>query len=466
MPKNGKKRKRKNKKVHESPEERKKKEMINKIKELKDKIVKEKKFCNKFTLEKESYHKNLVLLQNSNKDKKFDIIIKEREIQDLLERNELIIENYREKVKQFLYQKQDDHCERRFNMEYNLNILEEKNKELENQLLIDNRGVKKENKEQKLAQFNFLFNLKLDSDHQSTNIRAEFERQYNEMKIKYDLKIQKLRKHMEEYSEQVIRDLEEKKEKKIKQITDINNEKYREIKNYYNDIISSNLSLIKHLKGEITRAQTIEEQDKKQLLRGEELFKRLNEPIKQKTEEIKKLEQDKKHWKIIKEEKNKLRNQISDLEKEFRDIEYQYEIKFQQFQYLDDEFQKLNNNYNDKVYDIYQKSGLKNLILEKELKMLGDSIEKSNLQIQNLLLNTNIEEEDKENLREDVDKVVFKKDEEIKDLKMEILEVRKAHLQMVNAFNSKLRENHIPLDELGFQPILPDVDNLDLNEVN
>ena len=64
---------------------------------------------------------------------------------------------------------------------------------------------------------------------------------------------------MDEYSQRIINELEEKKEKKIVQIIDENNLKYKELKNYYNDIIVSNLSLIKQLKQDIQKTQAIEE---------------------------------------------------------------------------------------------------------------------------------------------------------------------------------------------------------------
>lgn len=58
---------------------------------------------------------------------------------------------------------------------------------------------------------------------------------------------------MEEYSTRLINELEEQKEQKVIDIIDVNNAKYKELKNYYNDIIASNLSLIKQLKQEIQK---------------------------------------------------------------------------------------------------------------------------------------------------------------------------------------------------------------------
>ncbi len=252
-----------------------------------------------------------------------------------------MLQNEREKVKQFLYQKQDEHAENRFTIEQNLKSLEQENQKLENQLFIDNRGIKEEKKEQQLSNNNFQFNMNLESDIVQRKIRTEFEREINEMKINYDLKIQKLRTDMEEYSNKVIKELEAKKELKIKEITNINNLKYKEIKNYYNDITATNLSLIKSFKQEIGIAQAQDEKDKKLLLRAEDQFTKLSEPLKQKKQQIEKLKADKEHWTIIKNQKTTFRNQIAELEKKYRDIEYCYEIKFQQYEYLEDEHKRL-----------------------------------------------------------------------------------------------------------------------------
>ncbi len=145
------------------------------------------------------------------------------------------------------------------------------------------------------------------------------------------------------------------------------------------------------------------------------------------------------------------------MEKEYRDIEYQYEIKFQQYNFLDEENKRLLNNYNNKICDIYQKAGLKNLILEKELKLISVNIGEKNLVIQEILQKTDLAEEEKMALKEQIDNFYAQKEEKIEDLKKRITDIRIAHLQMVNTFNKNLKENHIPLDELGFQPKLPKV---------
>lgn len=276
-----------------TPEEQRKKEMIESILQLTQKVEHEQKFKNQFELEKLKFHECWVKAKTTLDDRKFDILSKEREIQEVQKRNQIILQNHRDQVKHFLFVKQNEHIENRFQIEKNLKYLEEDEHALENQLNLEIRGLRQELKVQENSQNNFMINLKFSSQFILTKIRNEFERESNEMKTKYDLKMQKIRQDMEDYSNTVIKELEERKQQKINVITKMNNKKYKEIKNYYNDITASNLQMIKHLKSEIDQAQQSEEKDKKQLLKAEDTFRKLTEPIKSITEEIQSLKTDK-----------------------------------------------------------------------------------------------------------------------------------------------------------------------------
>lgn len=445
-----------------SPEEQKKLELKEKIKEYILKIEEEESYCNVFDLEKQTFDEQWVFLKEELEGKKAELINQEREFAEVKEKNQSMIQFYREKVKQMLYQKQDDHAETVYDIENKLKGIENGNIKQENELITDNRGLKIVSKEQELGHKNYEFNLKIDSNKTSTMIRNEFEREKTNLKTKYDLLMMKLRHEKEEKSNKLISELELEKEEKVKEIINLHNKRYKDIKKYYSDITASNLLMIKQLKQELQTAQKTEERDKKMLLRVEDNFKKLSEPLKQKTEEIQKLKQDKEHWKKVKDEKAKLRNKIAQLEKEYRDIEYDYEIKFQQYQYLEDEFKRLKNNKDDKVYEIFQKSGLQNLILEKELKMVGDKNEVITNQINNVMIAIEGNEETKRLFLEKLRGTMEGKDRIIKTLKEELIEIREAHLQLIQTYQLKLQEHQIPINELGFEPHLPNLVNRDI----
>ena len=50
-------------------------------------------------------------------------------------------------------------------------------------------------------------------------------------------------------------------------------------------------------------------------------------------------------------------------------------MKLQQFQYLKQERDRLFEKFNQVVYEIHQKAGLRNLILEKKLETIEESLE-------------------------------------------------------------------------------------------
>lgn len=63
------------------------------------------------------------------------------------------------------------------------------------------------------------------------------------------------------------------------------------------------------------------------------------------------------------------------------DMEWEYEVKLQQFQYLEREKKDLFDEFHRLVYELHQKTGLRNLILEKKLETINESLETKDAQI-------------------------------------------------------------------------------------
>lgn len=66
-------------------------------------------------------------------------------------------------------------------------------------------------------------------------------------------------------------------------------------------------------------------------------------------------------------------------------MEYEYEVKLQEFKFLSHEKDALYKNFNETVYGLQQKVGLKNLILEKKVETIEDNIEAKDLQLNQAL---------------------------------------------------------------------------------
>ena len=71
---------------------------------------------------------------------------------------------------------------------------------------------------------------------------------------------------------------------------------------------------------------------------------------------------------------------IADAVKLYAELEWEYEVKNQQYEYIAREKGQLFDGFHKLVYELHQKTGLKNLILEKKLETIQDSLETKDAQ--------------------------------------------------------------------------------------
>lgn len=102
-----------------------------------------------------------------------------------------------------------------------------------------------------------------------------------------------------------------------------------------------------------------------------------------------------------------------------------------------------------------QRSGLYNLILEKKLETIKESIEQKDAQLNQVLNAANIDPRTLGVVVPSVEELEASKNEEISTVQEELRRIREAHSNMVRTYESKLAEFGIPVEELGFDPLVP-----------
>lgn len=77
----------------------------------------------------------------------------------------------------------------------------------------------------------------------------------------------------------------------------------------------------------------------------------------------------------MKSEKETLKKTIESLKKKLDKLEYDYEVKLQEFKFLEKERDLLYDKFHQTVYEIHQKTGLDNLLLEKKVTNIQEELE-------------------------------------------------------------------------------------------
>ncbi len=137
------------------------------------------------------------------------------------------------------------------------------------------------------------------------------------------------------------------------------------------------------------------------------------------------------------------------------DLEWEYEVKLQQFQYLEREKQELYNEFHRLVYELHKKTGLRNLILEKKVETILEANETKDAQINQILAAARIDPAELNKIRHSLEEVENSKNFAIREIQNELKKIREAHSNMVKTYEGKLSEFGIPVEELGFDPLVP-----------
>lgn len=98
---------------------------------------------------------------------------------------------------------------------------------------------------------------------------------------------------------------------------------------------------------------------------------------------------------------------------------------------------------------------MKNIILEKKLETINETLEAKDVQLNQVLSAANIDPRTLQTVTQSLEDVENAKNEQIMAIQGELKKIREAHSNMVKTYESKLAEFGIPVEELGFDPLVP-----------
>ena len=110
-------------------------------------------------------------------------------------------------------------------------------------------------------------------------MRGDHERICNEVQLKYKHKMSTLRIRMENDRKRRIKKIEDQKTAKIKEVIAKHDKKYTDIKDYYFEITSTNLDIIKFLKEELSTSKAEEAISQKEHTKNYRVNKNVTEPL-------------------------------------------------------------------------------------------------------------------------------------------------------------------------------------------
>ncbi|CAF0933232.1 unnamed protein product [Didymodactylos carnosus] len=433
-----------------SVQEMSKEELEDHLRRIREELDREREERNYFQLERDRISTFWEITKRQLEEKKAELRNKDRELEDAEEQHQAEIKVYKQKVKHLLYEQQNNIAELKAETLAELKVAQETHNEAENSTWKEKRELKVQMKDQELAQQEVVRNLKKTNESYISKLREDFLRQAREIEEKYEKKLRDLREDLELRRKTEIHEIEERKNQQINDLLRNHEKAFSDIKNYYNDITLNNLNLINTMKSEIEKKKQEEERLEKRMNEVESENRRMREPLeaaKRETEELRKRSENyEKDKALLASTKNRLKT----CEKEQGNLKWEYEVLLQRFEIIQKERDELYNKFIKAINEVQQKSSLKNLLLEKKLSTLADSLEKKEAQLNEVLAASNLDPAGLSVVTRKLEEVLDSKNTAIRDLQYELA---RAHNDILRTYEAKLRQFGIPVEEIGFKPL-------------
>ena len=435
--------------------EARKKELRMKCRELDKEIEEENRNTNFYEQERERVNYIWMTQKRKIEELQADLLDKQKEREDLDAKNQIERKLYYQKIKYIMLKQQDENVELQKNAEIALKQFEDMHRVKEKDYKYDVRSLSKMKKEQEVLQNDFINALQKDNIKDIHQLKMDYELKECQIRGFYREKIKEMNNNATEKRNKTIEDITNRKARQIKKLMEQHANDFNKMKNYYGDLNNKNLNKLKSLAEELKRA--IDNQNRLKASKNAKINqkRRIEEPYKKLIEENKMLlEKEKKCL----ENFNLLRNQnieYNHLIKLLLDAEYKYEVMFQKVTYLDKEHNHYLDKYKSNLHRVEQESGLKNLILEKKLEILEDNLEIKDVQLKELIKKTLIDPSQINQLSATLEEADLMKSETINQLEEELRRIKETHANMIKTYEAKLGEFGIPVEEIGFEPLLP-----------
>ncbi|KAK2104558.1 Dynein regulatory complex subunit 4 [Saguinus oedipus] len=140
---------------------------------------------------------------------------------------------------------------------------------------------------------------------------------------------------------------------------------------------------------------------------------------------------------------------------ELKNLQWEHEVLEQRFTKVQQERDELYRKFTAAIQEVQQKTGFKNLVLERKLQALSAAVEKKEVHctFNEVLAASNLDPASLTLVSRKLEDVLESKNSTIKDLQYELARVCKAHNDLLRTYEAKLLAFGIPLDNVGFKPL-------------
>ncbi|KAK3522709.1 hypothetical protein QTP86_030423 [Hemibagrus guttatus] len=356
---------------------------------LREELEKERKEHNYCQLERDKIHSFWEITKGQLEQKKAAIRTRDEELEKAVGRHQAEIRMYEQKEKHLLYEQQNRLTKLKAEEVTATKLQEKEQADLENEMRRGMRSLKAALKEQKSSHENYIKKLNLSHDKELTKLTNKFEERVQEIKASYVKKLEKHQREQDLRHKTEIHEIEQRKSAHANTLIKNHEKAFTDLKNFYDDLLRGNVDQISSLQEDVANMEKKETVLASEIAAMRNENERLTELLKA-TGDTSKLKKQLAKYKQQIPLLDSVKARLKVVEKELKDLKFENEVLEQLLSKVQQERDGLNQKFNEAILEVQQKSGFKNLLLERKLDALTDIVEKKDAQLNEVHASSNL----------------------------------------------------------------------------
>lgn len=411
-----------------------------------------KKLRNYFQMERDKVAKFWEISCKQLECSKYELMNQDREIEDMEDKHQVEMKVYKQKVRHLLYEHKMEVEDLREKSEQDLRIAEGQHERSVQTFRSDKNLKTKEYESAQNTHWEEVQSARKMELSMVTNQHGRHRKQLQEMQEGYEKRLRLLCSELELRRRAEIHEIEERKNEHIKELVHKHEEAFQEIKEYYNDITSNNLDLIKSLKEEVANMKKNENYNIKLMYEIAQENKKLKDPLGRAEKEVDSLRHQLANYEKDKMSLQNAKSRLRVLEQQHKQLERDHESLKGSYGKVEDEKGNLVLRFHDALQVVHDHAQSKNKGMQQRLDDLRSQLDKKDTRLGAVLQAANLEPVALDVVTRRIEDYLENKNRGIKDLHYELEKVKMQHKDVTRQYEAVCKSNLLPpldLKQLG-----------------
>ncbi|XP_040891362.1 dynein regulatory complex subunit 4 isoform X2 [Toxotes jaculatrix] len=364
-----------------STEEMSKDQLEEHIVRLREELDREREERSYFQLERDKIQAFWETSKRNLEETKAELRNRRREREEAEERHRVEISVYKQKLKHVLSEQHNTISELKMDGVASTSLVQNQHTQSELRLRKDVHGLQADCREKRLQNETCIKELKLTHQVELMELTNDYDRRIREIEVKYHKKMQSMIEAEEKRRRAEVSQLEQRMRSRVVTVMEDQDRALRGAEEYFFTAQTKQLADQKALKERLAEAQKQQARADRELSSAQEENRCLREALHEAEQKLPELRKQLEDYNRAKAKMATSRARVKVMEQELRELSVEHELLLQAFQKVQQERDELLRRQTEAVLDVQQRSGLKELLLERKLAALTETLEKKEAQL-------------------------------------------------------------------------------------